>query len=552
MPWWSDIPGRLESEYSDLAAIGATFVERQDEKANGFLVLDLTFPTEGQVLELEVRFPDTYPYTRPEIYAPNLKLPHHQNPIAHNLCVLGRASENWTPGMSLADLLREQIPKVLAANALPKEQAAAIEEHQGEPVSAFFPFAPDAVAFVDGAWKVPTTHSIGLAQFGVVTGADSLTIAVASLLGGDNNFALPALQIASGTKVHPGRWVQLTEPIVRAQPHEFDEELGDRVPQLKTRQYPYGLDCILIGFPEEHGWRQDGQGWALLVRKKQTAKGSIKNDLISLIRVQRVGVADYAARVPAFSELQEARVVLFGAGCVGAPLALQLARGGVGHLSVVDPDIVEAAATARWPMGLAAAGHPKVKALRDFILAHHPRVRFTGYPHRVGGALLTGGPLHDSQILPELYSNADVVIDATAEFGIQRLLSDLALRRNVPYIGVHATNGGYGGQLFRIVRGRTGCWNCLAWHQAEGVIPNPPSLDAEWTQPTGCAAPTFIGASWDLEELSLSAARLTVATLTGDSQGWDVGIASISPGDLPVWTKHALPPHPNCAPCLAK
>lgn len=555
--WWEEYPGLLEAEYAQLREIGAQFTEREDEKARGLLVLDIVYRLDDRELALEARFPDTYPYARPEVYARRLQLDHHQNPFDTNLCVLGRRSDNWTPQMSLAFLLKEQLPKVLASNRLPKDESRDLEEDQGEPVTAFFNFEQDSVCFVDGSWSLATGDT-GNAAFAVTEGTGYLTAIVASLRVGAKEAALPSLPaFLPDPKMHPGRFVQLEKPIVERDPLAFDRTLSERMPGLGTRRYPYGLDCILVGFPEEHARRELGQGWILLVRQKTSAKGRAHAETLRLVRVQRVGLTDFAARAPVILELHGKRVALFGTGCVGAPIAMELGKAALGSLTMIDHDVVEGAGSVRWPLGVTAAGMWKVLALTASIRENNPHLEVINpVPYRVGGVAQSPELLRDSIFLPNTFSSHDLIVDATAEFGIQRLLSDFALRYNVPYVGVHATNGAHGGQVFRVIKGRTGCANCLAWHQAEGTINNPPELAGDWQQPAGCAAPTFIGTSWDLQEVSLQAVRLAISTLLGKAQDWDVAILSMVDGagapQPPNWKTFGLPAHPNCTPCLAQ
>ena len=44
---------------------------------------------EGEEVELRVVYPDSFPFMRPEVFAPGLLLERHQNPVDRNLCLLG-------------------------------------------------------------------------------------------------------------------------------------------------------------------------------------------------------------------------------------------------------------------------------------------------------------------------------------------------------------------------------------------------------------------------------------------------------------------------------
>src|SRR5204863_229389 len=68
----------------------------------------------------------------------------------------------------------------------------------------------------------------------------------------------------------------------------------------------------------------------------------------------------------------------------------------------------------------------------------------------------------DRLVLDEVLDGADLVVDATAEWGVHHALADLARERGLPYLCAFATPGYWGGLVARIRPGRTaGCWICL-------------------------------------------------------------------------------------------
>jgi hypothetical protein len=64
-------------------------------------------------IELEVVYPDTFPFLRPEIYAPGLALGRHQNPLQGNLCLLDRSTRAWNVDETGAWLVAERVPYLL-------------------------------------------------------------------------------------------------------------------------------------------------------------------------------------------------------------------------------------------------------------------------------------------------------------------------------------------------------------------------------------------------------------------------------------------------------
>lgn len=73
------------------------------------------------------------------------------------------------------------------------------------------------------------------------------------------------------------------------------------------------------------------------------------------------------------------RVLLLGAGSLGSPLARALARAGVGHLDIVDAQLMETENTSRHELGLADAGHGKARRLADQIMKDVPGIIARGF-----------------------------------------------------------------------------------------------------------------------------------------------------------------------------
>ena len=73
---------------------------------------------------------------------------------------------------------------------------------------------------------------------------------------------------------------------------------------------------------------------------------------------------------------QELRVLLIGAGGLGAPNAMYLAAAGVGHLGLVDFDVVDASNLQRQVIhGTSDIGRPKLESARDKITEINPHVQ---------------------------------------------------------------------------------------------------------------------------------------------------------------------------------
>jgi molybdopterin/thiamine biosynthesis adenylyltransferase len=248
---------------------------------------------------------------------------------------------------------------------------------------------------------------------------------------------------------------------------------------------------------------------------------------------------------------------LVGLGSLGAPLALELGRAQLAELRILDHDLVEAGTTVRWPVGLPAVGSSKTAVIQATITNHFPRMSCQTFQHRIGAASSEdNGAPNDFDLLDRLVDAADLVIDATAEIGVQHLLADLARERSLPQVYVWGTEGAYGGAVVRCLPGETGCWLCLQLAIEDDSIPAPPFEPGGTTQPRGCGTRTFTGESFNLLPLVAQAARVATGTLLEAlPPGEDAFVMSLRNGDRPAaaprWSTYALTKHPRCPFCAA-
>lgn len=278
-------------------------------------------------------------------------------------------------------------------------------------------------------------------------------------------------------------------------------------------------------------------------------------------RAGRAGPADMSTRIPELAPLRHKTVALFGLGALGAPVALELARAGLQELRILDCDIVDPATTVRWPIGLSAAGLPKHAVLAETIRRNYPFTRVAEFCHRLGSmpSEESDSP-NEGEIIHQMTAAASAILDATAEVGVQHMLSDLALELGVPFVCVEGRFGAWGGSICRIEPGRTkGCWMCYRAACLDESI-SPPAADPNGEiQPVGCADPTFTGSSFDLGLIALSAVRTLVSTVCGTARDgypgteWDVITVSLrgATGEfcLPVFRGYTLTQHPDCPRC---
>lgn len=76
---------------------------------------------------------------------------------------------------------------------------------------------------------------------------------------------------------------------------------------------------------------------------------------------------------------QGTRVVVFGAGALGSPVVEQLAKAGVGHITLVDSDSLEAANVGRHLLGIQHVDYGKAEAVAGSVTRSHPSCIVTAY-----------------------------------------------------------------------------------------------------------------------------------------------------------------------------
>jgi hypothetical protein len=313
-----------------------------------------------------------------------------------------------------------------------------------------------------------------------------------------------------------------------------------------------------VVFPEEVRQGETEDAWLFAVRARRRVSGVIQEGAY-VARGERLSPKDLAARIPKLEALPAAVVSQLGLGAIGAPLALEFARNQVGELRLLEGDDVEAAQTVRWPIGLDAAGRLKLETIAQFVERNYPFTDVERFAHTLGSTALARQDREENELdlLDRFLEGSSLVVDVTAERGVQQLISDFSRERDLIQVYASATEGARGGQVALIAPRAGGCWYCWKLHvdhreKQESPIPLPP-LDQEGTvQPRGCASPTFTGAGFDLLPVVAQTARVAVKALDPNFQSTSkVYVCSIPPDAIsaPSWEEYPVPIHPKCPYC---
>ena len=147
--------------------------------------------------------------------------------------------------------------------------------------------------------------------------------------------------------------------------------------------------------------------------------------------------------------IRASRILLIGAGGLGAPAALYLAAAGVGTIGLIDDDEVDVSNLQRQVIhATAAVGRPKVDSAAEAIRALNPDVEVVAHRTR-----LTADNARD------LLGGWDVVIDGTDNFPTRYLVNDAAVMLGLPL--VHGAVLGFNGQVGVFDARRGPCYRCL-------------------------------------------------------------------------------------------
>jgi len=580
-PWWEKWTGRLESELRAFKERGLDF--RVDDKAwsEGRCILRGTAPISAtEDTDLVVVYPDTFPHTRFTIHAPRLNLSRHQAPFGGSLCVFPRDSENWRPNFLAAAIIKERVPDLVRLVRGSPDELREREEPQGEPASAFYGYWPAGCVIVpDAALSLPKAKT---ALGGNLRLLHDGTEWLEALWAGNGLEAplgktlLKEVRDRSGVPIAQAQsqlvsafagpewtmpWLRLETPPAGQNLNEILALLDKKLPTRKDMQKVGNTWIHVAGFVFAEEIRQGvfGDAWVFLIRLEKSRQAPGKT---GLLRGLRFGVEDVSARIPELKELPRKTVAVVGLGALGAPIALDMARGLVGRLRLADFDYVDPAAGVRWVSGLQFAGALKTRALQTWISRDYPFTAIEAIPLHLGeGSIQIANDLRESKQVDRLLDGVDLLIDATADDNATRALAAAATYAHKTHLVAWGVDG-FGGVVALLRPGTTGCYHCLSIALSDGTIEPPPAAvgGAARVQPRGCADRTFTASAPDLVPLAVQTARVAFSTLSEGVPGGypvirhDVFVLKLrsSSGEMlsaPEWRTYSLSRNPECAFC---
>jgi sulfur-carrier protein adenylyltransferase/sulfurtransferase len=149
------------------------------------------------------------------------------------------------------------------------------------------------------------------------------------------------------------------------------------------------------------------------------------------------------------AKLLNAKVLLLGAGGLGAPAGLYLAAAGIGTLGLVDDDVVDESNLQRQVIhSTKTVGIPKVESAAQTIQGLNPDVKVVRHQTRL-----------TSENVLEIIGGYDLIVDGTDNFQTRYLLNDASLMLKKPVI--NASIYQFEGQVTVFKPFEGPCYRCL-------------------------------------------------------------------------------------------
>lgn len=123
-------------------------------------------------------------------------------------------------------------------------------------------------------------------------------------------------------------------------------------------------------------------------------------------------------------KLSKAKVLVIGAGGLGASILPYLASVGVGEIGIVDHDVIEISNLHRQVIyKTSAVGKAKVQEAKLMILELNPLVKVNAFAEKLSGKNAIS-----------LFEKYDIIVDATDNISIKYLINDACLVTNKPMV----------------------------------------------------------------------------------------------------------------------
>jgi len=219
--------------------------------------------------------------------------------------------------------------------------------------------------------------------------------------------------------------------------------------------------------------------------------------------------------------LGNARVLVVGAGGLGGPAGLYLAAAGIGHIGIIDEDVVALSNLHRQiQFRTGDIDQLKTKAMTTTLEAINPHVNVHEFRHII-----------DADNARNIIEDYDVVLDGTDNFEARFLVNQICLETKTPLVS--GALGRFEGQLsvFRMDQ-KSACYRCFVPHK-------PPEAET-------CAAVGVVGALAGIIGSMMAMETIKIITSAGKPLYGKLFLYDGLNGEARTIS---MPKDPNCPAC---
>jgi adenylyltransferase/sulfurtransferase len=148
-------------------------------------------------------------------------------------------------------------------------------------------------------------------------------------------------------------------------------------------------------------------------------------------------------------KINAAKVLLIGAGGLGSPSALYLAASGVGHMTIIDPDVVDLSNLQRQIIhDTSSVGVPKAESAKKRIAEINPNVKVNAIQDHI-----------NNDNVRQLVREHDIVVDGTDNFQTRYMVNDACVFEKK--LNVYGSIFRFDGQSTVFCDPEGPCYRCL-------------------------------------------------------------------------------------------
>ena len=124
------------------------------------------------------------------------------------------------------------------------------------------------------------------------------------------------------------------------------------------------------------------------------------------------------------AKIAKSRVLCVGAGGLGSPVIQYLAAAGIGHLTIVDDDVVDITNLQRQIIHRTSdIGTPKAESAKRYVTDLDPNISVKSITSRL-----------DESNANEMFSGHDLIIDGTDNISTRYLIDDTCVKLGIPWV----------------------------------------------------------------------------------------------------------------------